>query len=239
MGKIDRKKKIRLVINIVLVVIFISLFSYITLRYAPSITRLVSKPQRFRHMLLSYGYKSAFVFMFFQMLQVVIAVIPGEFIQIAGGYVYGTLGGTLYSTTGILIGSFIVFYIVRLIGYPLVKTFIPKKSIEKFEFLMNNPKSEIAMFILFLIPGVPKDILTYIAGLTPVKPHKFFLIAMVGRFPALLVSAYIGSNIQHSNYTKVIIISVVAVLFFIAGILFKDKVINKISSIIHKKSDVN
>ncbi len=91
------------------------------------------------------------------------------------------------------------------------------------------------MFILFLIPGLPKDILTYIAGLTPIKPLRFFAIITVARFPALLVSSIMGSNLQEQNYTTVIIISVAALALFVAGVLLKDKIINRMQQLTHKQ----
>lgn len=234
MGKIESTKKFTLWLNIILVVLFIGVLSFVTVKYAPSITKLVSTPEKLKDILLSYGYKSAFVFVLLQVLQVVIAVIPGEVIQVAGGYVYGTFFGSLLSVSGILIGSIIAFFTVRLLGYSLVRIFVPQKQIEKFDFLMNNPKSEIAMFILFLLPGLPKDILTYIAGLTPVKPLRFFIIVMVARLPGLIVSSYIGTNIQEKNYLSVIIISTIAFVLFAAGLLLKDKVIDRVHHILHK-----
>lgn len=225
------KKKLKLIINIVLIAGFLAVLVFAAVRYGPEITRLASKPEQFREVLNSYGWQGVLIFMLIQLLQVVIAAIPGEFVQLAGGYIYGTWLGTLYSLTGIVAGSVIVFYVARLLGFPLVKTFVSQKNLEKFDFMMNSSKSEIAMFILFLIPGIPKDILTYIAGLTPVKPLRFFVIITVGRLPALLASSYIGYNTQKGNYLVVIILSAAALVLFTAGILFKDKIINKVQSI--------
>lgn len=210
--------------------IFAVIIIYVSIKYVPSITKLVSNPQKFRILLLSYGKVSALIFILFQILQVVIAVIPGEVMQLAGGYVYGTFLGALYSSFGILLGSVIVFYIVRILGFAVIKIFVSEKSLEKFNFLMNNKKSEMAMFILFLIPGLPKDMLTYIAGLTPIKPRKFFILTTIARFPALFVSSYVGSSLQDKQYTEVIVISVLAAILFIVGYFNKDRIINLVKS---------
>lgn len=221
----NNNKKIKVIINILLIAVFLGAMVFVGIKFGPYITKLASKPQQFKDTLNSFGWKGVLVFMFIQLLQVVVAAIPGEIVQIAGGYIYGTWAGTLYSLVGIVAGSVIVFFVARLLGYPLVKTFVSQKNLDKFEFMMNNDKSEIAMFLLFLIPGLPKDILTYIAGLTPVKPLRFFIIITIGRFPALLASSIIGSNMQKENYTTVIILSVAALVLFIAGLLLKDKII--------------
>jgi uncharacterized membrane protein YdjX (TVP38/TMEM64 family) len=94
------------------------------------------------------------------------------------------------------------------------------------------------MFVLFLIPGIPKDILTYIAGLTPVKPVKFLMIAVVARLPALFVSCYIGANLQERNYAVVIAASIAAILLFIAGVFLKDRVIDGVQRIIRRRDTV-
>ena len=207
---------------------------YLGIRFGPRTTELASKPEELKDMLSSFGWKGILVFIGFQVLQVVVAAIPGEFVQIAGGYVYGTIAGTLYSLAGIVTGSVLVFTIARLIGYPVVKLFVTPKQLEKFSFMMNSNKSEAAMFILFLIPGIPKDILTYIAGLTPVRPLKFFVIITIGRLPALLGSSFIGHNTQKGNYGMVIAVSAVAVALFAAGLIFRDRIIDWTHKLIKK-----
>lgn len=214
-------------LNVCLLVLFIIVITYATVKYVPLITQLVSQPEKFRDLLLSFGPASILVFIAFQVLQVIIAAIPGEVIQIGGGYVYGIVPGTLYSIIGILIGSMLAFYIARLLGFALVQKLVPAKELEKFYFLINSPKAEIATFILFLIPGIPKDVLVYIAGLTPLKAVNFFVISMIARFPGILGSAYIGANLEEKDYTEVIIVSIVAVVLFLAGFFLKDKLIEQ------------
>jgi len=224
--KIDQRAKRSFVIHVSLLALFLLVIVVISIKFGPDITRLISSPQRFREFLAAYGPLSALIYMIFHVIQVVIAFIPGEVVQIAGGYVFGTPLGTLYSVLGVLLGTLIVFFTTRALGHTLVSTFVPAKNFEKFEFLINSPKSEIAMFVLFLIPGVPKDALTYIAGLTPIRPLRFLVISMVGRFPGLLGSAYIGANLQRKNYLPVFVLSCAALILFVLGVLVKDKVID-------------
>lgn len=226
MNKSFGKKGVTL--NICLLVIFIIVIAYVTVKYVPVITQLINKPEKFRDLLLSFGPASILVFIGFQVIQVIIAAIPGEVIQIAGGYVYGIVPGTFYSIIGIMIGSMLAFYIARLLGFALVQKLVPAKDLEKFYFLINSPKAEVATFILFLIPGIPKDVLVYIAGLTPLKAVNFFVISMIARFPGILGSAYIGANLEEKDYTEVIIVSVVAVILFLTGFFLKDKLIEQI-----------
>lgn len=234
-----RNQKKKNIINIIILSIFIILLIYAAIKYTSVITKLISNPEKFRTFLLSYGNISILVFFLFQILQVVIAGIPGELIQIAGGYVYGTFFGTLYSSIGILLGSVIVLYIVRILGYSVLKLFISEQNLQKFDFLINNGKSETTMFVLFLIPGLPKDIFTYIAGLTPIKLRKFLMISAIARFPGILISSYVGANLEEKRYTVAIIASIIAVLLSITVFFVKDKLINHIKQKIINQKDVS
>jgi uncharacterized membrane protein YdjX (TVP38/TMEM64 family) len=213
-------------INIILGALFVGSIVYVTLRFGPEVTRLVSNPHKFREYILSFGPWSAVVFMLFQVLQVVIAVIPGEPVQIAGGYIFGTFWGTVYSMLGITAGYIIVFLGVKFFGFPLVKKFVSEKELEKFSALINSPKLETTIFLLFLMPGIPKDILVYIAGLTPIKPVLFFIIITFARFPAMLGSSFIGAKIESSQYLIAIIVSVIASILFVLGYIYKQRIIN-------------
>jgi uncharacterized membrane protein YdjX (TVP38/TMEM64 family) len=213
-------------VNIILAALFVGSIVYATIRFGPELTKLVSDPHKFREYVLSFGPWSAVVFMFFQVLQVVIAVIPGEPVQIAGGYIFGTFWGTVYSTLGITVGYIIVFASVKLFGFPLVKKFVSEKELEKCSALINSPKLETTIFLLFLIPGIPKDILVYIAGLTPIKPVLFFIIITFARFPAMLGSSFIGAEIQSSQYLIAIIVSVIASILFVLGYIYKQRIID-------------
>lgn len=211
-----------------MLVVFLILVVYISAKFGPAITRLMSHPEKFKEYIDAYGPASALIYILIQAAHVIIVVIPGEIVQIAGGYAFGTFFGTVYSLIGIIVGTLIVFFATRLVGYSLVRAFVSPRKLEKFDFLINSSKSEITMFVLFLIPGIPKDTLVYISGLTPVKPWRFLLICTVARFPGLWGSAYIGANLQEKDYLPVWIMSGLALVLFVAGILTKDKIIGRL-----------
>jgi uncharacterized membrane protein YdjX (TVP38/TMEM64 family) len=216
--------------KIALLAAALAVLCLVTIKYTPAITQLVSNTDQLRRFLLSYGRWSVLVFIALQMVQVVIAAIPGEITQFAGGYLYGTVPGTVYSLAGIMAGSVIVFYLTRLLGYPVLKALVPQKSMQKFEFLINDPKGEVGMFVLFAIPGIPKDVLTYIAGMTPVRALRFFVLATMARFPGVLLSSFIGAHFEKKEYTEVIIASALAVLAFILGLLIRDRIIKRVQA---------
>jgi uncharacterized membrane protein YdjX (TVP38/TMEM64 family) len=223
-------------INAVFVIVITGILIYVSIVYAPEVTGFVSHPKKFAAFILSYGPTGALVFMLFQILQVVVAIIPGEIIQIAGGYVFGTFWGTVYSTVGITAGYLIVFFMVRFFGFRLVKELVSEKYLATYYQLINSPGSEITIFVLFLLPGMPKDILVYICGLTPVKPLQFFIIITIARFPSMLGASYIGANMQRENYAMVIIISVISCVLFVMGFVFKDRIIAKIKKTVYEKN---
>lgn len=232
-----KQNKLLLGLNIFLLILFVAAIIYISVKYGPSIRRIISKPDRFRDFLASYKSISILVFILSQIIQVVVAVIPGEFVQLAGGYVYGTFLGTLYSLTGIMIGAAISFYIARLLGLRTLKAFISPKNFDKFNFLMNNPKAEIFMFLLFLIPFTPKDTLVYLAGFTPIKPQNFFLIFIIARFPAILLSSYIGANIQERDYQPVIIVAAIVSVILVICLIYKDRVMQLLHKLLPSRKN--
>lgn len=222
-----------LVTQVVLFGAFLGLITYASIRFGPAITRVIGRPEQFKEFLDAYGPTSALIYILFQVAHIIIIVIPGEFIQIGGGYVFGTGLGTLYSTIGTVIGTVIVFGATRLFGYSLVRAFVSPQHLSRFDFLINSPKSEVTIFLLFLIPGFPKDALLYIAALTPIKPLQFLLICTTARLPGLWGSAYIGANLHEKDYLPVWILSGVALVLFVAGILAKDKIIARINRLRH------
>ena len=103
-------------------------------------------------------------------------------------------------------------------GFSLVKAMISPAQLEKFRFLVCSPKSEIAIFVLFLIPGIPKDVLVYLSGLTPIRMLRFLVICTVGRLPGVAGSAYIGANLQQKDYHIVYIMLGISLVLFVAAV---------------------
>lgn len=231
----DKRKKIQLITKLCLLLILAIIGTIAAVRYAPQIIKLATNPDDLKAMLSSYGSVGIVIFILIQIIQVIIAFLPGDVTQLAGGYIYGTILGTLYSTVGITLGSVIVFFTARFLGYSLLNLFISKELFEKFSFLINSPKAEMTMFIIFLIPGMPKDFLTYIAGVTPIKPMTFLALTSIARFPALFISTYIGANLQQGNFVAVIVTTVISCIVILAGFLMKERIL----TLLHGRSQKN
>ena len=222
-------------VKVILFMVFIAAVVWVSIVYTPQIIKVISNAGKFKDYITSFGSNGVIVYLIFNIAHVIIIVIPGELLQIAGGYIYGTFWGTVYTFSGMMLGIIIVFFITRWLGYSVIKIFLPKEKLDKFNFIINSPKSEVILFVLFLIPGIPKDALTYIAGLTPIKPLRFLLLTGVARFPGVFGSCYIGAKLESHNYLNVIVVSAVAVILFILGIIFQEKIVNHLHGMRKKK----
>lgn len=177
------------------------------------------------------------VYLLLQVLQVVVALIPGGVIQILGGVLFGNFFGTVLCFLGILLGTVIVFYTVRKFGMPVVEALVDSKGIKRFEFLNDTRKLEATVFILFLIPGMPKDALTYLVPLTKIKPVRFFAISMIARSPAIILSIVFGASLGEGDILAAVLIFAVVAVLGLAGILLKDKVIDLMNARRTKSGD--
>lgn len=166
-----------------------------------------------------------------QVAQIFLVVIPGEPIEILAGMCYGGLWGTVFILASVLIISTVIFFMVRKLGRKFVCDFCDEKKIEKIENskLFQNPKKiELIMLILFLIPGTPKDLLTYIGGLLPIKPNHFILISTLARIPSVISSTLAGESLAVGDWKMGVILygavlAIVAVIIFIIHKFDKDK----------------
>jgi uncharacterized membrane protein YdjX (TVP38/TMEM64 family) len=225
-----KENKTYLIINGIALFIIIGLIAFVSIKYGKEIADLLKDPKHFAEWMQSFGAFGILILIGFQVLQIIIAVIPGEVIQIASGTAFGVFFGSLYAIIGLLLGAVVVFFATRFFGFGFIKALVPEKHLEKYNKLLNDPKFEIILFVIFIIPGLPKDVLVYIAGLTPIKPLRFFLITLIARSPAIIGSAIIGASLGKENYVAVAIIAAIAIVAFIIGIIFQEKIIHKASS---------
>lgn len=177
----------------------------------------------------SLGVLGFFVMLGIQVLQIIIAVIPGEPIEIISGVLYGGFGGLCLCLLGILIGTAIIYFTVKKLGSPFVRKFVSEEQMSRFTFLSDAKRLETLTFILFFIPGTPKDVLTYLVPLTEIRPIRFFLIATFARIPSIITSTYIGENLMSGNIWTTVIIFLVAGILGIGGILFNNFFLDKMN----------
>ncbi len=184
---------------------------------------MIDEPGQFREWVAQHGPWGYVIFFFMTVLQVFAAVIPGEPFEVAAGYVFGWLGGTLLTVGGILVGQTIVFLLVKKYGVKILDLFIPREKLESIRFLRKSKNAARLLFILFFIPGTPKDILSYGAGLLPVDIKQFLLITTLARLPSVVTSTVGGSALSDGNYLFAVAVFAVTALVSIGGLILYDK----------------
>lgn len=182
--------------------------------------RLAEDPAAFRSLVDSFGIWGRLIFVGMVVLQVVVAFIPGEPIELAAGYAFGFLEGSLLTLAGFLLGSWIVFLLVRKFGVRLVEVFFPAGKIAEFSFLKNPKKTQAIAFLLMLIPGTPKDFLSYFAGLTQLTVKQWLIIVAVGRIPSLITSTATGAAAGQQNYILSAVMLGLTIALTLAGIIY-------------------
>ena len=212
------------IISIGALPIFVVIVTILLLVYRDEVWSVFSTPERIEAAVDSWGYLAPLAFILVQFIQVVIFVIPGEIPQIAGGYLFGVAGGTLYSIVGILIGSSFNFLLARWLGLPFVKSLFSEARIRSFENIAHSSRAQIGFFLLFVIPGIPKDVLCYVAGLSPLRFVAFMLISTLGRLPGIVGSAAMGDAAASSRWLLAGIIMGVAVVLFFIGLIYRERV---------------
>jgi len=184
--------------------------------WGENLGKFYTRRKRLAKFLNSLGPYSAAVFMLLQALQVVISPIPGELTGVVGGFVYGVNFGFVFSTIGLTLGSWVAFELASIFGRPLTEKFVSKKVLEKFHFLTTNAGMMIS-FLLFLIPGFPKDYLCYILGLTGMHLGAFLIVSTFGRMPGTYLLTIQGATISSGQYeTAIIITAISGVAVFVA-----------------------
>jgi uncharacterized membrane protein YdjX (TVP38/TMEM64 family) len=185
---------------------------------------LFSSPQTLREWIRSTGVIAPLVFVAVQAFQVVFFFIPGEIPQVAGGYMFGLWTGTVLSLVGITLGATFNFVIARLLGVPFVNVLFSTEKVERARRVANSPKARLSFFLFFLIPGIPKDILCYVAGLSAMKLHMFLLFSTLGRIPGIIGSALIGDAAADSRWILAGTIFFVAAALFVIGFLLRERI---------------
>ena len=209
---------------IALAVIIIGIPLYIFL-FHHELLEDVSNLRNVEQWLLQYKKESALVYIGVQVLQIIICIIPGQALQVAAGYLYGFWLAFLLSIIGAFLGSVAVFYIAQFLGQDAMHILFGKRKITEMLDKINSKKGMLIVFVIFLIPGIPKDLCTYAAGISNMHIKPFLILSLIARSPGMMCSIAIGKEVMRGNYHSAIIIAVIVVILFVIGILFRDKVI--------------
>ncbi len=213
-------------------VLLLGVFLYCYITYGDRIAEIFSDAKHLEVFLSQFQGYDKWVFVAIRAFQTVIKIIPAEPLEIGSGYLYGTWGGMLLCMLGTMLGSLVIIALSRVFGRKLVNVFIPVEKIDSLSFLKNRSKVYWSLFFIYLIPGTPKDILTYAASITSLNMKKFLLVTGIARIPSILTSTWCGEQLINKNYAMAAIIFVATLLLsVICSAIYK-----KISSTHEKNS---
>lgn len=167
---------------------------------------------------------SALIIVAAQCLQIILCFIPGQWIQIASGYFFSILISLFLALIGAFIGSVITYYLAKLLGHDAMHLFFGEEKIKDMIHKLNSKKAVIIIFLIFLIPGVPKDLCNYAAGLSEMNLKPFLIVSLIGRTPAMLGSIIIGRQLYLGGYGIAIGVAVFAIIACILGIIYRQKI---------------
>ena len=184
---------------------------------------LFENHHRLKEFISSFGVYSPLAFILLQVIQVVVAPIPGGAIEFLGGYLFGVWAGMLYSMIGLILGSWLAFSIARIFEKWAVEKFVSPKTIKKFDYLIGH-EGLILSFLLFLIPGFPKDALCYILGLTPMHLGIFLIISTIGRIPGTLMATLQGAKAFEHQYKLFLLLSGISALVILVFYIYHEQI---------------
>ncbi len=171
-----------------------------------------------------YRFESIFIYISIQVIQIVISVIPGQAFQFAAGYLYGFLPGLAFSIIGAFLGTAVSFYLAKLLGKDAVHLFFGEEKTTYFVQRLNSKRAYTIVFLLYLIPGLPKDVVSYAAGVSEMKFKAFMAFSMTGRLFGMSGSLLIGAFYFKEHYIGMAVIAVIAVVAFILCVIYRQKI---------------
>lgn len=177
-----------------------------------------AEPERFRAWVDDRGIVGRLIFIGMVVLQMLVALIPGEPLEMGAGYAFGVFEGTLLCLAGILCGSALIFGFVRRFGVKAVEIFFSRERIRSLKFLQNSRRLNAVTFLVMLLPGTPKDLLSYFIGLTDMKPSTWLIISVTARIPSVVSSTISGGALGDRNYTLALIALAVTAALSLTGI---------------------
>lgn len=228
----DRQKKIWGIAAIAGMVVFMGLLCWFVGR---PMLRFVSEPEKFRAWIDGHGIGGRLAFIGMVVFQIIVAIVPGEPLEIGAGYAFGAVEGTALCLIGAVLGSAAVVLLVRRYGIKLVEVFFSREKILSLRFMQDNRRLKLLVFIVFMIPGTPKDLLCYVVGLTTLQMHDWLWISFVARIPSIITSTIGGNALGEGNYIFAAAVFAVTLLISLGGILLYRHICRKENEELVKK----
>lgn len=231
MNSYNRTEQQRKGLALLAILVFFGLIGLIFWQVGLPMVQLASDPEAFRLRIEESSLNGQLLFIGMVVLQILAAIIPGEPLEIAGGYAFGAIEGTILCLIGGMIGSLLVIMLVRRFGIRLVHVFFPPEKLETIRFLKSSPKRTVLFLLIFMIPGTPKDLLCYFVGLTDMKLPVLMVICTLGRLPAIVSSTIGGNALGTERYIFAVIVFAVTFLISMTGLILYNRICKKHNSL--------
>lgn len=220
-AKLKKRRRILAVVSLLVIVLILVGLTVLLWNYFKNIA---GTQEGFREYINGFGAAAPLVFVGLHMLQVIVALLPGEVLEIGAGFAFGAVEGTLLCLVGSALSSALVFAAVKRWGVKLVELFFDPDKINQMKFLNDVDKVKRLTFILFLIPGTPKDLLTYFAGLTRLRVLEFVIISTLARIPSIVSSTVGGHYLENGDYLTAGIVFAATALISVTGLIVYSKI---------------
>jgi len=220
--------KLRWAIGLGLLAVLLAITLWRVLIGSPAyffLLRLYKDPVFLRETLQAWGWLAPAVFIVIQALQVILSPVPGEATGILGGYLFGLGLGFLYSTMGLTLGTLAAFWIGRWLGAPVVRRYVADHVWERLGFIVEA-EGAILAFLIYLFPGFPKDIVSYLFGLSPMPVWVFALVATLGRMPGTWILSAQGAKTASGQYIQLALLTALVVAVAIPFYYYRHRILS-------------
>ena len=241
MKKINKAKIMKLIALITTIAILV-----IATIYMIPIIKQINTPEgqtQFKEKITNSRITGMLILFGLELAQVVLAILPGEPVELLAGICFGPIWGTIFLMVSVFIVTAMIYFFVKKYGRDFIYEFFPKENVNKVENskLFKDPqKVETVMALLFLIPGTPKDLLVYIGGLLPIKTSRFLALSTLLRFPSIISSTIAGDKLLEGQWkvsilAYVITFAITAIVIFVVNKFDKNKVTEDVIKTIKNK----
>lgn len=210
---------------LILLGIIVGLTVYMVVAHR-DILQQMSSLEGVKEVFAKYQTEGILVYILAQVGQIVICIIPGQWLQIGAGIAWGFVGALFLSLVGAAIGTAIAYFLAGFLGRDAMHLFFGEERVNQYVTRFNSKRAMIIVFLVFLIPGLPKDLCGYIAGISQMKLQPFLVISLIGRCPGMIGSILIGTQAANHNWTAVVVISIVFAVLCGVGVAYRKRLLN-------------
>ncbi|MDD6042695.1 MAG: VTT domain-containing protein [Eubacteriaceae bacterium] len=229
-----KNRRLQIVLSIIKLMILIGITVavplYIYFYHYDFITRFKSL-EDVTEFLMPYKFASIFIYIGLQAVQIIISVLPGQAFQFAAGYLYTFFPGLLFSVIGAVLGTTCSFYLAKILGQNAIHILFSEDKTSYYLEKLNSRRAYTVVFVLYLIPGFPKDIISYVAGISEMKFKPFICISLLGRLPGMCASLIIGDLYFRKHFVIMGIVAASAVIAFFVCIIKRKSIKEKMDKL--------